>query len=77
MVTPRRGSQTSILLERDPGLPEHGREGHEDPSTEAVICQQTYIGSILLSVNPYQMFGIYGPEQVQQYSGRALGDNPP
>ncbi|XP_010635730.1 unconventional myosin-XV isoform X1 [Fukomys damarensis] len=37
----------------------------------------TYIGSILVSVNPYQMFGIYGPEQVQQYSGRALGDNPP
>uniref|UniRef100_A0A8C2YKT7 Unconventional myosin-XV n=1 Tax=Chinchilla lanigera TaxID=34839 RepID=A0A8C2YKT7_CHILA len=32
----------------------------------------TYIGSILVSVNPYQMFGIYGPEQVQQYSGRAL-----
>ncbi|XP_006901266.1 PREDICTED: unconventional myosin-XV [Elephantulus edwardii] len=37
----------------------------------------TYIGSILVSVNPYQMFGIYGPAQVQQYSGRALGDNPP
>ncbi|XFG10788.1 hypothetical protein AB1E19_014412 [Capra hircus] len=37
----------------------------------------TYIGSILVSVNPYQMFGIYGPEQVQQYSGRALADNPP
>ncbi|XP_063098230.1 unconventional myosin-XV [Cavia porcellus] len=37
----------------------------------------TYIGSILVSMNPYQMFGIYGPEQVQQYSGRALGDNPP
>uniref|UniRef100_A0A8C5KEC4 Unconventional myosin-XV n=1 Tax=Jaculus jaculus TaxID=51337 RepID=A0A8C5KEC4_JACJA len=37
----------------------------------------TYIGSILVSVNPYQMFGIYGPEQVQQYSGRALGENPP
>ncbi|XP_037664148.1 LOW QUALITY PROTEIN: unconventional myosin-XV [Choloepus didactylus] len=37
----------------------------------------TYIGSILVSVNPYQMFGIYGLEQVQQYSGRALGENPP
>uniref|UniRef100_G3RJD1 Unconventional myosin-XV n=1 Tax=Gorilla gorilla gorilla TaxID=9595 RepID=G3RJD1_GORGO len=37
----------------------------------------TYIGSILVSVNPYQMFGIYGPEQVQQYNGRALGENPP
>ncbi|XP_077019523.1 unconventional myosin-XV [Tamandua tetradactyla] len=37
----------------------------------------TYIGSILVSVNPYRMFGIYGLEQVQQYSGRALGENPP
>ncbi|KAB1266474.1 Unconventional myosin-XV [Camelus dromedarius] len=37
----------------------------------------TYIGSILVSVNPYRMFGIYGPEQVQQYSGRALAENPP
>jgi myosin-15 len=45
--------------------------------TEATVCRQTYIGSILVSVNPYQMFGIYGPEQVQQYIGRALGENPP
>ncbi|KAM8818946.1 unconventional myosin-XV [Rhynchonycteris naso] len=37
----------------------------------------TYIGSILVSVNPYRMFGIYGLEQVQQYRGRALGENPP
>ncbi|XP_023369828.1 unconventional myosin-XV [Otolemur garnettii] len=37
----------------------------------------TYIGSILVSVNPYRMFGIYGLQQVQQYSGRALGENPP
>ncbi|CAK6437606.1 unnamed protein product [Pipistrellus nathusii] len=37
----------------------------------------TYIGSILVSVNPYRMFGIYGLEQVHQYRGRALGENPP
>ncbi|XP_051488212.1 LOW QUALITY PROTEIN: unconventional myosin-XV [Apus apus] len=37
----------------------------------------TYIGSILLSVNPYRLFDIYGTEQVLQYEGRALGENPP
>lgn len=38
---------------------------------------QTYIGSILVSVNPYQLYNIYGTEQVMQYEGRALGENPP
>ncbi|NWW56016.1 MYO15 protein, partial [Ifrita kowaldi] len=37
----------------------------------------TYIGSILLSVNPYRIYNIYGTEQVLQYEGRALGENPP
>ncbi|XP_027730437.1 unconventional myosin-XV [Vombatus ursinus] len=37
----------------------------------------TYIGSILVSMNPYRMFNIYGMEQVLQYKGRALGENPP
>ncbi|NWH72650.1 MYO15 protein, partial [Piaya cayana] len=37
----------------------------------------TYIGSILVSVNPYRLYNIYGTEQVQQYEGRALGENPP
>lgn len=38
---------------------------------------QTYIGSILVSVNPYRLYNIYGKEQVLQYEGRALGENPP
>uniref|UniRef100_A0A8C3JDP3 Myosin XVA n=1 Tax=Calidris pygmaea TaxID=425635 RepID=A0A8C3JDP3_9CHAR len=38
---------------------------------------QTYIGSILVSVNPYRLYNIYGTEQVLQYEGRALGENPP
>ncbi|NXO10025.1 MYO15 protein, partial [Oriolus oriolus] len=38
---------------------------------------QTYIGSILVSVNPYRIYNIYGTEQVLQYEGRALGENPP
>ncbi|XP_074741909.1 unconventional myosin-XV [Strix uralensis] len=37
----------------------------------------TYIGSILVSVNPYRLYNIYGTEQVLQYEGRALGENPP
>ncbi|KAK2492707.1 hypothetical protein MC885_002879 [Smutsia gigantea] len=59
---------------------EQHREDGVDDMTQLEFDQNliyTYIGSILVSVNPYQMFGIYGPEQVQQYSGRALGENPP
>nr|XP_033770854.1 unconventional myosin-XV [Geotrypetes seraphini] len=37
----------------------------------------TYIGSILVSVNPYTMHNIYGTEFVVKYEGRALGENPP
>ncbi|XP_067317844.1 unconventional myosin-XV [Anolis sagrei] len=37
----------------------------------------TYIGSILVSMNPYKMYNIYGTEQVLQYEGKALGENPP
>ena len=38
---------------------------------------QTYIGSILVSVNPYKMYNIYGTDMVLQYKGHALGENPP
>uniref|UniRef100_A0A8D3BS95 Myosin XVAb n=1 Tax=Scophthalmus maximus TaxID=52904 RepID=A0A8D3BS95_SCOMX len=37
----------------------------------------TYIGSILVSVNPYKLLNIYGTDMVLQYEGRGLGDNPP
>ncbi|KAM4603322.1 unconventional myosin-XV [Polymixia lowei] len=37
----------------------------------------TYIGSILVSVNPYKMFNIYGTDMVLQYEGHGLVDNPP
>lgn len=38
---------------------------------------KTYIGSILVSVNPYKMFNIYGTDMVLQHKGHALGENPP
>uniref|UniRef100_M3ZGT3 Myosin XVA n=1 Tax=Xiphophorus maculatus TaxID=8083 RepID=M3ZGT3_XIPMA len=38
---------------------------------------QTYIGSILVSVNPYKMYNIYGTDVVLLYKGRALGEHPP
>ncbi|XP_041640053.1 unconventional myosin-XV [Cheilinus undulatus] len=37
----------------------------------------TYIGSILVSVNPYKLLNIYGTDMVLQYNGHGLNDNPP
>ncbi|XP_041062874.1 unconventional myosin-XV [Carcharodon carcharias] len=37
----------------------------------------TYIGSILLSVNPYKMYNIYGTDAVLKYKGKSFAENPP
>uniref|UniRef100_H3C0T6 Myosin XVA n=1 Tax=Tetraodon nigroviridis TaxID=99883 RepID=H3C0T6_TETNG len=37
----------------------------------------TYIGSILVSVNPYKLLNIYGTDMVLQYASSSLSDNPP
>jgi len=37
----------------------------------------TYIGEVCVSVNPYRTMNIYGQEQVTQYKGRELFENPP
>jgi myosin-15 len=42
-----------------------------------VIVLQTYTGSILVAVNPYKMFDIYGLDMVKKYEGQILGTLPP
>ena len=37
----------------------------------------TYIGSILISVNPFKFYPIYNPKYVRMYQNRRLGDLPP
>lgn len=38
---------------------------------------QTYTGSILVAVNPFQMLPLYTLEQVQIYYNRHMGELPP
>lgn len=42
-----------------------------------IVFFKTYIGSILVAVNPYKMFNIYGTDMVLQHKGHALGENSP
>jgi len=39
---------------------------------------QTFIGSILSAINPYKLIeGVYGPELMDKYMNKQLGDLPP
>ena len=44
----------------------------------SLSLSQTYIGSILSAVNPYKVIdGVYGPDIMQRYMKRQLGELPP
>ena len=42
-----------------------------------VLSMFLFLGSILVAVNPYRMFDIYGLDTVSRYEGRILGTLPP
>lgn len=37
----------------------------------------TFIGEVVVSVNPYKQMDIYGKEEIEKYRGRELYENPP
>lgn len=37
----------------------------------------TYIGEVVVSVNPYRQMDIYGKDTIDAYRGRELYENPP
>lgn len=42
-----------------------------------VIPLQTYIGPVVVSINPYRKIDIYTPEHIEEYRSRNIFEMPP
>lgn len=83
-VSPRQG-QYSHLLDESVGC---GDMVLLDPLTEDSLIENirrrynsgeiyTYIGAVVVSVNPYRPLGIYTPEYISEYRSRTMFELPP